>query len=449
MLIVETRHNPPHNDNDSGIIVEIFDLFRMTQDPRLRAAVTDGTQSGHQESAGHTTALFQEPPKLTQVARTLAAHGGGALSVDLAFDLLLNDVAQKARDATGAGGAAVALLRDGEFVCRATTGENAPDLGVRVDGTSGLAGACVSTGEMQQCVDTEGDPRVNAEACRRLGVRSMLIAPLVDSQKIIGIIQVLSASPNSFGKQEITALQVLAGRIAESNREAQAELSAIKPTESSEPEINIKPLTREAEGFSATDAGGKGMDLRGTVLVVLVIAAALILGFVIGWPRAAKLTKVRLPPRTIAPAATLPAVEATSQNNTVPPDASTSKGPGVAEPASAGGGLLVTQNGNVVYRSPSEAVHSASPQPQRSLIHRVEPEYPEEARARHIQGSVVLDVQVLGTGAVGNVGVVSGDPLLARSAIDAVKQWRYQPESVNRQAIESQTRITVKFRLPD
>jgi len=49
---------------------------------------------------------------------------------------------------------------------------------------------------------------------------------------------------------------------------------------------------------------------------------------------------------------------------------------------------------------------------------------------------------------VGNVAVVSGDPLLTQSAIDAVKQWRYQPESANGQAIESQARVTVKFTLP-
>jgi protein TonB len=79
----------------------------------------------------------------------------------------------------------------------------------------------------------------------------------------------------------------------------------------------------------------------------------------------------------------------------------------------------------------------------------VEPQYPADAKARHIQGPVVLDIQVLGDGAVGNVAVVSGDPLLTQSAINAVKQWRYQPESANGQAIESQARVTVKFTLPE
>ena len=235
-------------------------------------------QLGDQDSSGNATALLSEPPSLAQVAQTLAAHGGGALSADLALDLVLNDLVKQARNATGATGAAIALFRDGELTCRATSGENAPDLGVRVDATSGLAGACVSTGEIQQCRDTEIDTRVNADTCRLLGVRSMLMAPLVDGQKLIGVIQVFSAWPNAFGKREFSALQVLAGRIAESNREAEAGLSA--PVENSElqsvaEEIKTEPIQSEAilepvqaeegeEVFAREAEPRQGFDLWGT-----------------------------------------------------------------------------------------------------------------------------------------------------------------------------------------
>jgi TonB family protein len=60
----------------------------------------------------------------------------------------------------------------------------------------------------------------------------------------------------------------------------------------------------------------------------------------------------------------------------------------------------------------------------------------------------VLDVQVLGDGEVGTIAIASGDSVLAQSAIDAVKQWRYQPESVDGQGVRRQTRVTVKFTLP-
>ena len=442
----------------------------MTQDPRVRSEMTDEEPLRDQQPAGQATAFFSEPPKLTQVAQTLAAHGGGALSVDLAFDLVLNEVVEQARNATGASGGAIALFRDGELVCRATTGENAPDLGVRVDVASGLAGACVSTGEIQQCRDTDSDTRVNAETCRRLGVRSMLIAPLVDAQRMIGIIQVFSAWPNAFGKREISALQVLAGRIAESNREAEAGLPVPGPDESTPtPEPTMIPAqpipAEESRGISVEEGNGKGtIDFWGTLLVVLVIAAAVSLGLVIGWRRTApnmtrepQIRETRPVPNSSAgtEASEEPSLRKAPDSERIPPstpaDVSMSKAaaPTVSTPPPSGG-LVVTQNGRVVYRSPAESVRPPrAPVPaQRSLIHRVEPEYPSEARARNVQGSVVLDVQVLASGDVGNIAVVSGDPLLAQSAIQAVRQWRYQPQSVKGQGIESQTRITVRFTLP-
>jgi TonB family protein len=435
-------------------------------------------QLADQEPSGNATALLSEPPKLARVAQTLAAHGGGALSADLALDIVLNDVVEQARNATGATGAAIALFRDGELACRATSGENAPDLGVRVDATSGLAGACVSTGEIQQCQDTENDTRVNADKCRLLGVRSMLIAPLVDGQTLIGLIQVFSAWPNAFGKRELSALQVLAGRIAESNREAQAGLSA--PVENSEShaqpqEMRTEPFPAEPfptepihaeeaeaeEVFAGEPEPRKGFDLWGTVLVLLVIAAAVALGLVIGWRRAAEFTKNAAQVKTSAATKSSPTSEtvpATSQNPAAADSIATPPGTGgvsiaktpIARPVPPTGGLVVTQNGKVVYRSPSDAGQPPpSDNAERSLIHRVEPQYPAEAKSRHIQGPVVLDIQVLGDGAVGNVAVVSGDPLLTQSAINAVKQWRYQSESANGQAIESQARVTVKFTLPE
>src|SRR3954447_14420648 len=322
----------------------------MTQDPRARSEVTDGMPSRDLQPDNHATAFFSEAPKLAHVVQTLAAHGGGAVSLDLAFDLVLNEVVEQARHATGATGAAIALFRDGELVCRATTGENAPDLGVRVDGTSGLAGACVNTGELQQCRDTETDARVNAEACRRLGVRSMMIAPLVDAERIIGIIQGFSSRPNAFGKPEISALQVLAGRIAESNREAEAGIPLAEPISEVSPqtvpaEIEAEPLqTGDPGQLSVAEAQPRRFDLWGTILVVLVIAAAVLLGLVIGWRRAAEGTNRQPEAQATHSSATLqPTSLGNSEHGLPSPNAagtSTAKTGSPVLPAPPNGGLL-------------------------------------------------------------------------------------------------------------
>jgi TonB family protein len=81
------------------------------------------------------------------------------------------------------------------------------------------------------------------------------------------------------------------------------------------------------------------------------------------------------------------------------------------------------------------------------VISKVQPTYPPEARAARIQGSVVIAAIIGKDGNIESERLVSGDPLLAPAAMDAVKQWRYRPYLLNRQAVEVDTQITVNFTL--
>ena len=83
------------------------------------------------------------------------------------------------------------------------------------------------------------------------------------------------------------------------------------------------------------------------------------------------------------------------------------------------------------------------------LRHRVEPQYPAEALAAHRAGDVVLEVFVGEDGSIGSIRTVSGDPLLAGAAADAVRSWRYEPYRVHGHLAEFQTEVTLKFALPD
>ncbi len=82
------------------------------------------------------------------------------------------------------------------------------------------------------------------------------------------------------------------------------------------------------------------------------------------------------------------------------------------------------------------------------LIKRVAPIYPLSAKQMHIQGTVELQATLGKDGKVSSVRALSGDPLLARAAIDAVKQWKYKPYTLNSEPVEIQTQITVNFKLP-
>jgi periplasmic protein TonB len=79
------------------------------------------------------------------------------------------------------------------------------------------------------------------------------------------------------------------------------------------------------------------------------------------------------------------------------------------------------------------------------LVRRVEPMYPSLARQIHLSGIVELRAIIAKDGSVINLEVVSGNPMLSRAAVDAVKQWRYRPTLLNNQPIEVQTFVTVKF----
>jgi protein TonB len=81
------------------------------------------------------------------------------------------------------------------------------------------------------------------------------------------------------------------------------------------------------------------------------------------------------------------------------------------------------------------------------LIHEVRPAYPPLARQARIQGAVVLQAVIGKDGAIQNLHVVSGHPMLTTSAIDAVKQWRYKPYFLNGEPVEVDTQITVNFTL--
>jgi GAF domain-containing protein len=130
---------------------------------------------------------------------------------DLDLEPAISLIADRAQVMTGATGAAIALRRGDEIVCRARAGRTAPDLGVRLQTQSGISGQCVRSGEVLLCHDTESDPQVDIASSRRLGVRSILVAPLRHFRRTLGIFEVLSAAPYAFDHRDVATLQLLSG----------------------------------------------------------------------------------------------------------------------------------------------------------------------------------------------------------------------------------------------
>ena len=81
------------------------------------------------------------------------------------------------------------------------------------------------------------------------------------------------------------------------------------------------------------------------------------------------------------------------------------------------------------------------------LIHKVLPTYPPLARSARIQGQVVLQAVISKQGAIENLRVLAGHPMLVPAAIEAVRQWRYRPYVLNNEPVEVETQVTVNFSL--
>jgi periplasmic protein TonB len=124
-------------------------------------------------------------------------------------------------------------------------------------------------------------------------------------------------------------------------------------------------------------------------------------------------------------------------------------------PGGIPGGQMGGVIGGIISSTPVAVPKVATPQRVRVsagvtsglLVKRIQPNYPPLARQARIQGTVVLHAVISKEGAIENLTLVSGHPMLAPAAIDAVKQWRYKPYLLNGEPVEVDTEVQVNFTL--
>jgi hypothetical protein len=271
--------------------------------------------------------------------------------------------------ATGATGAAIALVLGEKIVCQATAGPDAPDIGVCLDPHHGLSGACIQTRRLQQCNDTEKDSRVDPEASRSLGVRSIVVLPLIEGDKLFGIFEVLSSLPNAFEQRDLDTLQALTERIVRSRSHNWETAKTATPKESEliAPKVDKiaqSPPSKLDVAVPRREHMPRKTDLWAATLGVLVIAAALLLGTLVGWRQGwlkANLAVRASSPHNRATASvkggesgrTLPV------GNVLPTSSGTDEcgQPFAAPPTQPpSGGLVVCQEGQVIFRLSASAL---------------------------------------------------------------------------------------------
>jgi protein TonB len=137
------------------------------------------------------------------------------------------------------------------------------------------------------------------------------------------------------------------------------------------------------------------------------------------------------------------------------PPAMASSGVVGGVPGGIPGGQMGGVIGGIISSTPVAVPKVATPQRVRVssgvstglLIRKVNPNYPPLARQARIQGQVVLHAVISKDGSIENLTLVSGHPMLAPAAIDAVKQWKYKPYLLNGEPVEVDTEVQVNFTL--
>ncbi len=125
----------------------------------------------------------------------------------------LQAILEQAMEITGATGAAIALSTEDAVCCRASTGASAPEVGTRLHAGISLTELCLETGEVLLCHDTSTDRRVDPRLCKETGVRSVLVLPIKQNAKAVGVLLILSINPNAFNQHDATAMRKLADRV--------------------------------------------------------------------------------------------------------------------------------------------------------------------------------------------------------------------------------------------
>jgi len=427
-------------------------------------------------------------------------------------DEILLAIADTGRTLTGANGTAIALRTHGVVVCRARSGEIAPQLGAALNVDSGISGECFRTSSVLRCDDTQADVRVEAEVCRSLGIRSIAVVPLRDAVATVGILEVFSNRAYAFSDEQIGLLKSL-GEIAEAAYEREPGAAASKLAESASLDrsgnagLQVRdewlwpPILKEAVPRTRS----RYWILTGAAVLMLLVAAVLLRAWrePAGKSASTQLTTqaqmaahevTEVTPPTMLPLATsatneqheksrpkdvvrnaasvervdnpnperLPTTTAKNTDGAPLPEGATLKSSTLKSSTAISGDespptviVGVPENGerlaNVISSTasfPALAPRVSEGVTEANVLRKVMPTYPPEARSLRLEGSVTLDVSIAEDGTVGDVKLLHGEPILAASAVAAVRQWRYSPTLLNGKPTSAHRTITVLFKLP-
>ena len=215
--------------NDSGGVIKWFGVCTDIDDQvRARAVLSDegsrvasivDRQVGaiaatnreliHQDEVRREAmaALEADSARLNEIVTTQFLLAKAQLNLPEFMDLVVTRMARL----TPATGVVIEMVERDEMVYRAATGSLTAYVGLRLKRAASLSGLCVQSRNVMNCVDSETDARVDQAACRKVGARSMVVAPLFHAGEAVGVLKILSDRANTFAARDQQTLQIMAG----------------------------------------------------------------------------------------------------------------------------------------------------------------------------------------------------------------------------------------------
>ena len=172
---------------------------QIEQDAKVQAALKNFTDRQAEQAEDHLRLK-----SIISLQYELASGG-----TDL--DQLMSLVVARAGEMTNASGAVIEIAEGDEMVYRSASGGAAGQIGLRLKQATSLSGLSVRSGQVLICADAFTDPRVDQVACKKVGVRSMVVVPLRHRRKVVGALKVYSPLPSAFSQEQQTALELISG----------------------------------------------------------------------------------------------------------------------------------------------------------------------------------------------------------------------------------------------
>ena len=179
------------------------------------------------------------------------------------LEAALQLLAERARYLTGASGASIGLRVGGELFCRAAAGPSALEVGSRFPVETAIMAKSLHLGQIRRCHDTQKESPVSAEDWAELGIRSLMVAPLVREGATVGVFELVAERDHAFEDRDVAMLQRLSEMIltAIEQFDVAARLAAVGPDTEKQESFTNHETEPNAEATASTSPSA-GPELK-------------------------------------------------------------------------------------------------------------------------------------------------------------------------------------------